>query len=644
MTDDKSATPLEKTTLDSEGGKSRDLRGWYRLFVYVFGVGVALLHIWMNWFAILGTVPQNALHFATMGTMVFLLYPAFRRSPKNRFTIFDVVFAVLIIVTGWYLQAHYLVIHREQFSIPSQQDLIFAGLAVLLLIEAARRSAGWVIPGLVIFFSLYTVWFGKYIPGAFYYGGAPLERFLFRMSLTDEGIFGLLANISSTYVFTFILFGAFLLKSGAGDFIINFARILTGRMRGGPAQAAVVASGMIGSITGSAVANTVTSGAFTIPLMKRVGYKARVAAAIEAAASTGGLIMPPVMGAGAFIMAQWTGVPYLEIVAISIIPAIMYFLTVGFFVYIEARKQDIPIDKPSDLIPMGRLLKEGAVFFLPIIALIVTLMLGYTPLYAGFIGIVSVIVASWLSPNNRMGIKDILDALYLGTRNAAMTAVILMAAGMIVGIAGLTGIGITFSMLILALSQGILLLAVLLIAFASLILGMGLPVSAAYVMLAVLAAPALVQMGIPLIAAHMLIFWYSLDSNVTPPIALAAYASAGVARSDPMASSFTAWKFAKGLYFIPLLFIYSPILFTAEPWAAVATALLATVGLFCMAVAFEGFFLRRTTLLERLLFAVAAVMLFWPSFVIAPLGIVLFGVLINLQRRPLAAEATLSET
>jgi TRAP transporter 4TM/12TM fusion protein len=330
-------------------------------------------------------------------------------------------------------------------------------------------------------------------------------------------------------------------------------------------------------------------------------------------------------------MAQFTGIPYIEIVAIAFLPALMYFMSISFFIYLSAKKQNIGKMEGADLPRLKNILRDGVAFVFPIGAVIGTLIYGYTPLFAGLVGIVTVIVASWFTRNYRMGPRQIFDALYMGVRNAAATAVILMTAGIVVGIAGLTGIGITFSAMILVLAGDSLFLAVVLIAFASLILGMGLPVSAAYVMLAILAAPALTQLGVALIAAHMLIFWYSQDSNVTPPIALAAYAAAGVAGSDPMKTSFTAWKFAKGLYFIPLLFVYSPILFTGSYVEALQAAFFGTLGLFCAAVVFEGYLVQRTNLIERFGFLVAAVGLFWPSIWLSLPSLALFLALLAWQ-------------
>jgi len=624
----------QETTTSVEAAEAGDLKvfrnftGWQDKLVYYLAGSISLLHIWFNAMAIIPTVYRNALHMSTMLVLVFLFYPAMKRSPEKRFTPIDVLLSVLAVGGGIYVINFFFVIHLEQMSVPVLRDTIAGAIIFFVLLEGARRASGWLIPAIAVFFSLYTVWFGSMIPGAFFYRGTSIERYLFRTAFTDESIFGIVANISSTYVFLFVLFGAFLIKSGAGDFIVDLARSAAGRVRGGPAQVAVVASGLLGSVSGSAIANTVTSGSLTIPLMKKVGYRPHVAGAVEAAASTGGQLMPPIMGAGAFIMAQWTGLPYIYIVGIALIPALMYFISVGFFVYIEARKEGIGYVDPKELAPIKEVLKKGGHFFIPLILLITVLIIGYTPIYAGFVGIISVILTSWLRKDTRMYFKDIMDALYLGARNVCATAAILLTAGIVVGVAGMTGIGITFSGLIIELSQGILLLAIILVAFASLILGMGLPVTAAYIMLAILAAPALESLGVSLIAAHMIVFWYSQDANVTPPICLAAYAASGVAGSHPMKTGFTSWKLAKGLYIIPLLFAYTPLLFVDGPvWETVVTALVATLGLFSFSVTLEGFFLVATKHFERALWALAALSLLWPVVSIQAIGLLLFSAL-----------------
>jgi TRAP transporter 4TM/12TM fusion protein len=455
---------------------------------------------------------------------------------------------------------------------------------------------------------------------------------LYRMYLTDEGIFGLVCTVSSTYVVLFILFGAFLLKSGAGDFIIKLAQAVAGHRVGGPAKIAVVASGFMGSISGSAVANAVATGSFTIPLMKKVGYRPHFAGAVEAAASTGGQIMPPIMGAGAFIMAQWTGISYIKIIAVAAIPAIMYFASVAFFVHIEALKYGIlPMPKKS-LPKLGEVLREGIHFTIPVIILMVLLIKGFTPTYAACIGIGSIIVVSWFRRETRMGIRDILDALYIGSRNTISTASILICTGIIIGVVAITGVAITFSGVVMDLSGGILFWAIILVMLASLVLGMGLPVTASYIMLAVLAGPALTQMGVSLLAAHMIIFWYSQDANVTPPVCLAAFSAAGVAGSKPMQTGFTSWKLAKGLYIIPFLFAYTPLLFEGPVMEVGIIAVTGLIGLFGFTVFWEGYLLRGLNIGERAIVLLGTVLIFWPDHLYKVAGFVIILVIYLLQR------------
>jgi len=357
----------------------------------------------------------------------------------------------------------------------------------------------------------------------------------------------------------------------------------------------------------------VATGSITIPLMKRSGFRPHVAGGVEAAASTGGQLMPPIMGAGAFIMAQWTGIPYLKIIAVAAIPALMYFLSVGFFVHIEALKMGIrPIPK-EELPSAWATLKEGVGFLIPVALLIFLLVRGFTPTFAASIGILSIIVVSWIRKDTRMGPKEILDALYLGARNSVSTASILICAGIVIGIVGITGVGVTFSGMVIELSGGHLFLAIVLVLLASLILGMGLPVTASYIFLAILAAPALQQLGISLLAAHMIIFWYSQDANVTPPVCLAAYSAAGIAGSKPMETGLAAWKLAKGLYIIPLLFAYSPLLFEGPLVEVIWAAVSGTLGLLAFTVAMEGYLLRPLRIWERGIWGAATLALLWPN-------------------------------
>ncbi|RLB20422.1 MAG: TRAP transporter permease, partial [Deltaproteobacteria bacterium] len=337
---------------------------------------------------------------------------------------------------------------------------------------------------------------------------------------------------------------------------------------------------------------------------------------------------------------QWTGISYLKIIAVATIPAIMYFASVAFFVHIEALKQRI-LPTPKETLPrLGAVLKEGFQFTIPVIILVVLLLRGFTPTYAACIGIGSIIVVSWFKRDTRMGIKDILDALYMGARNTISTAAILICVGIIIGVVAITGVAITFSGVVMDLSYGILFFAIILVMLASLVLGMGLPVTASYIMLAVLAGPALTQMGVSLLAAHMIIFWYSQDANVTPPVCLAAFSAAGVASSKPMQTGFTSWKLAKGLYIIPFLFAYTPLLFEGPVIEVIITAASALFGLFGFTVCWEGYLLRKMNIGERAITVLAIILLFWPIDLYKVFGFLILATMYLIQRVSLKKQAS----
>jgi len=641
-----SATPVSSREfnkdLEEEVGEVRSgfrtLPGGWQTTVYVIAVIMSLFHIWVNTFGVMPGIYRNAVHLGFVLILIFFLYPTSKRHPQ-RYMPLDIILALLAGIVALYILLFEEELHLERASVPILRDYLFAALAVIILLYGTYRAVGWFIPALSLLFLFYALFLGNIIPGTFHYRGVALTRLLYRMYLTDEGIFGIVCTVSSTYVILFILFGAFLLKSGAGDFIINLAQAVAGHRVGGPAKIAVVASGFMGSVSGSAVANTVATGSFTIPLMKKVGYRPHFAGAVEAAASTGGQLMPPIMGAGAFIMAQWTGISYLKIIAVATIPAIMYFASVAFFVHIEALKHGI-MPMPKDTLPKVRdVLKEGIHFTIPVIILVALLLRGYTPTYAACIGMGSIIVVSWFKKDTRMGIKDILDALYMGARNTLSTAAILICVGIVIGVVAITGVAITFSGMVLELSGGILFWAIILVMLASLILGMGLPVTASYIMLAVLAGPALTQMGVSLLAAHMIIFWYSQDANVTPPVCLAAFSAAGVAGSKPMQTGFTAWKLAKGLYIIPFLFAYTPILFEGPVIEVIITAVAALIGLFGFTVCWEGYLLRKLNIGERAIMVLGTVFLFWPDNLLKGLGLIILAGMYLFQRVSLKRQA-----
>jgi len=491
-------------------------------------------------------------------------------------------------------------------------------------------------------FLLY-VFLGPHMPDLLVHKGYGLERVATTLFLTTEGIFGVPLGVAATYVFVFVLFGAFLEVSGGGSFFIDLAHALTGRLAGGPAKTSVIASGLMGSVSGSAVANVVATGAFTIPMMKRIGYRPEVAGAIEAAASTGGQLMPPVMGAGAFLMAEFTGTSYLTIIKIALVPALLYYFTLLTFVHFEARKAGME-GQPREALPrVGRVLRAGLHFVIPVAALVTALLLHTSPTMAGFVAVTSTWVASLVRARTRMGPARTLQALELGARNAIVVSVACAAAGIIVGVVGLTGQGLNFSSLVVSLSAGVKVLAVLLIGLASLVLGMGLPVTASYIVLATLAAPALLDLGVTLLVAHMIVFWYSQTANVTPPVSLAAFAGAGIAGARPLPTAMVACKLAAALYLVPMVMAYRPLLGNGPAWQVGLGWLACALGLLSFAAAADRFLFRPASRIQTALLAGAALFLLCPPLTLAAVtvpgwvsdavGATLLGAAVVLQRR-----------
>ncbi len=665
--------------------------------VFFLGIGVSLLHIYFNTIAVLPGLWQNSLHYSGFALLCALLYP-FRKSQIDSRSSFqlsiDIVLGLLAAISAIYMISMEDAIYARGVRLSSAEWL--AGtILILSAIEFTRRTTGWIIPILIILALTYVGWWGGMLSGVFKFSGLSAETILFRSVYGDDGIFGTIARISSSFVFMFILFGAFLLRSGAGDFVINLARAVAGKTIGGPGLVAVFASGLTGTISGSAVANTASTGVITVPLMKKAGFNPKFAAGVEASASTGGQLMPPIMGAGAFVMASYTQISYTTIVLYAALPAILYFATVAFFVRVEAKRSMVhKID--DDQLNALEVIKEGGLpFLLPVATLIGLLIYGFTPTYAAGISIVAVVVSSWITPN-KMGPMAILDALALGARNMVMTAILLCSVGLIVNVIATAGIGNTFSLMITNWAGSSLLLAMLLIALASLVLGMGLPVTAAYIVLGTLSAPALYNLiadnqlitiiakgmlteeakavfmlavpdkmdmlgqamsteqargllaAVPtelantlrelaispekstfaLLSAHMIIFWLSQDSNVTPPVCLTAFTAAAIAKTPPMSTGLQSWKIAKGLYIVPLLFAYTPLI--GGSWLEILEIFFfALVGLYAFSGAFQGYLENRLSWPMRIITIGLAAAMLWPAPTYIHVGgAVLFGILL----------------
>ncbi len=649
--------------------RHRNLVQWTARIVAVLAVSLSLFQLYTAGITALTALVQRSIHLGAILSLTFLLKAPFKSARKDKLTVWVLVDWVLVLasVTCTFYICYNLTDIFERQGDWLKSDLAISIVGTLLVLEACRRVIGLVMTGICLAAILYAH-FGPYMPELIIHKGYSIERIATTLWLTTEGIFGLPIGVAATFVFVFVLFGAFLESTGGGNFFIELAYSITGRFSGGPAKTAVVASGFMGSVSGSAVGNVVATGSFTIPMMKKVGYRPHVAGAIEAAASTGGQLMPPIMGAGAFLMAEFTETSYLTIVKVALVPAIMYYLTVLLFVHYEAKKYGLE-GQPRENLPRAmKVIREGLHFIIPVVILIYVLMANYSPMMAGFVAVLSTVAASlaansirWATSARRhphddpdrlslaqfglQEFKQTLGALEKGARNAVMVSVACAAAGIIVGMVTLTGMGLKFSSLVLDLSFGIEALAILLIGAASLVLGMGLPVTASYIVLATLAGPALLDMGVPLLVTHMIVFWYSQDANVTPPVSLASFAGAGIAGANPMRTAFTSWKLAKGLYIIPLIMAYRPLLGMGENyellhWEVVFTMVTTTLGLVAFASALERYFIRRATWLETGLFTLGAAGLFWPQAWGDLVGLLAFISAIALQKfRPIKGSA-----
>ncbi len=607
--------------------------------VFVIAVSLSIFQIYTAGLTAMTALLQRSIHLGAILCLTFLTYPPFKGVRKDKLSVWlllDLALVVISLYTICYLGYNMEKIFERQGDwLPG--DVAVGVIGVCLVIEACRRVIGNIMAGICLSFLLYA-YFGPYMPDLIIHKGYSIERMSTTLWLTTEGVFGIPLGVAATFVFIFILFGAFLETTGGGNFFIDLAHALTGRFSGGAAKTSVIASGFMGSISGSAVGNVVATGSFTIPMMKRLGYPAHVAGAVEAAASTGGQLMPPIMGAGAFLMAEFTNTSYLEIVKIAAVPAIMYYITLLMFVHFEAQKLGLK-GQPKDQLPKAwDVIKVNLHFLFPIVVLVSALMSHVSPMKAGFLAVISTYVASFLRKKSRMSFRQLLETLELGAKNAVMVSVACAAAGIIVGMVSLTGLGLQFSHLIIELSMGVKVFAILLIGAASLVLGMGLPVTASYIVLVILAGPALQDLGVPLVVAHMIVFWYSQDSNVTPPVSLASFAAAGIAGANPMRTAFTSWKLAKGLYIIPIIMAYRPLLMNGPTDEVVMTMITTLVGLIAFAACLDRYLLDHATWFEVLLLFGAAAGLFWPDGWIDLIGFALFvAVLVKQWPRRVAA-------
>lgn len=598
-----------KATEDAElGGTLRQFRPWeQRLFVTAcvlfttFHLGTLNLYPVDPWI-------YRSVHVSFGSVIGFMMYRFGARTPRLGVPWYDWTLALLSVLCFVYLFIELDGLLFRTGAAPLPMDVVVGTVGTLLVLDLTRRSAGLALPIIAVVFLLYCV-VGPWMPGVLYHKGFDLSM-LFAFVYSMEGVFGPTTAVSSTYIILFITFAAFLQVSRVGNYFIDFSFALAGRRRGGPAKVAVLSSALMGTINGTSAGNVAATGTFTIPLMKKVGYPPRSAAAIEAAASTGGQLMPPVMGAGAFIMAEITGIKYSQIMLSAALPSLLYFLAVYFMVDNESRRLNMRGLTAEELPRMGEVLRR-AYMFAPLVILIGGLIGGYSVIRAGTLGLISALIVSWLHAETRMGPRRILDALHLGAKGSIQLMAVCACAGIIVGVIGLTGVGLRFSSLILSIAGDSQFLALVFAMIISVLLGMGMPTTAAYAVAASVVAPGLIKLDISPLVAHMFVFYYAVISAITPPVALAAYAGAAIAGSEPMRTSVTAFVYGMAAFLVPFMFFYSPaLLLQGGDWVQIAHyAFTALVGVFLLAASLQQWFLGLLATVPRLALLCAAVLL-----------------------------------
>ncbi len=630
LKDGKIDTTIDEDALESASG-TRNLTGWVRYVFMTIAIIGALFHLYILNLNPIDPWVFRSTHLVFGTVLGLMLYPGWR-SKSNKIPLIDWILIIISIYIGYYIYANLDQIVFRFGVVPTDMDFYVALAGLLLVIEFTRRTSGWTLPILAFVFIAY-VFLGPYLPGILNHNGYSLERFVTYVYGLD-GVFGVTTDVSSKYIILFIIFGAFLQMSGVGQYFMKVAFAVAGGLRGGPAKVAVFSSALMGMINGTSAGNVVATGSLTIPLMKKTGYPARFAAATEATASSGGQLLPPIMGAGAFLMAEITGIKYSEIIIAAAIPAILYFTSVYFMVDFQAVKSGL-VGLSRKQLPSFNEIGRHVYLFIPVLLLIVMLVQGRSVIFAGTVGIISSFVISLFSKETRMGLKKILLALELGMKNALQLIAIVACAGIIVGVIALTGVGQRFSSLLLSIADDNMLLALIFAMAIAIILGMGMPTTAAYAVAASAVAPGLINMGLDPLTAHLFVFYFAVISAITPPVALAAFAAAGISGTDPMKTGFKAFQLGLAAFIVPFMFFYSPeLLLEAGNTVTIALAVItALLGVYLLAAAVQGWFFGKSAKWYSRILLLAAALLFMISGVVTDfIGLAVVAAVIVIQK------------
>ncbi len=639
LTTTKEAINTNSEEVYSEEGvlnnKIRSLKGMTGKIITIIAVLMSLFHLYTAFFGVFESIMQRSAHLAFALALTFAVYkPTKRIMISEKIPWYDWIFIALSLGAYSFFAINAQNISSRMSYIESLSTLqISIGIiAGLLLLEATRRVVGNALLIIIMVALAYGFW-GHLAPGVLSHREFTTMWIVDHLFYTVTGVFSTPLGVSATFIFLFILFGKFLEVSGAGQFFINLSVAGMGKYRGGPAKTAIVASSILGTISGSAVANTVTTGAFTIPLMKKTGYKKEFAGAVEAVSSTGGQIMPPIMGASAFIIASYLGIPYMEVALAAAIPALLFYLCLYFQVDLRAKRLGLVGLKKSELPNFWTVLKNGFLFFVPLVVIVYMLVSGFSPMRAGLFSIGATILVAAVMKSTRLSFGTIFRALDLGAKAAIETAIACAAAGIIIGIIGLTGIGLKFSSIIIELSGGILLVTLIFTMITSIILGMGLPTVAAYIVQVPLTIPALIELGVAPLAAHMFIFYFAILSAITPPVALAAFAAAGIAGSEPMKTGIVSMKLGLAAFIVPFMFVYGEsLLLIGDTQTIILSVVTASIGIWGIAAAVEGWLLRHAFWYERVILFMGALLMIIPGFMSDVIGITILASIVALQK------------
>lgn len=610
----------------TSSGKKRSFGGNLRRFVTILTVSLAVFQLYTAFFGLLPAMQQRSVHMAFVLPLIFLLYPMTAKSRRDRPSLLDWALAAMAAVCTVYIFVMYEDIANRS-GMYEQYELYLGAAMIILVFEAARRALGYALPAFCSLF-LFFGYFGRSMPGPFRHFGLSVPRIIEELYLTTDGLFGLVTGVSATYIYLFILFGSFLSATGTSKFFNDISMALTGHLKGGPAKIAVVSSALMGTISGSTSANVATTGAFTIPLMKKIGYKPYFAGAVEAAASTGGQIMPPVLGSAAFIIADSLGISYLKVITASIVPALLYFLSVWCCLSREAAKMGLE-GLPKDMLPRAYdvMVRDGYKM-IPLVVIIYMLVRGYNPLYSGCWGIASALLLSFIRKEDRVDLPKLVATLEDGSKSALSVAIACIIVGVVIGIMGATGIALKVGDVILSFTRGNLLLTLISTAVLAIILGMGMPTTASYVMASAVGVPALVLLGCKPLDSHFFVFFFAVLSSITPPVCVGAYTAAGLAGSDPNQTAFASVKLALAGFIVPFVFMFSPeiLLTNVVSWPSTFLAIVtAMIGVFALSVATEGFFAAPVPVWGRVLVFIGALCLIIPGTATDLVGLGLLG-------------------